>query len=59
MKIGFSRYHPTVICVGKVIRVKRHLDSCIIGYAVELTEIEEQKKKVIIKALEIVEFKKL
>ncbi len=38
LKICFSRSYPTIICVGRVIRVKRLLDSCIFGYAIEFTE---------------------
>ncbi len=53
LKIDFSRSYPTIICVGKVIRVKRHLNTCIIGHSIEFTEIDEQIKKMINKSLEI------
>ncbi len=53
LRIGFYRYDPTIICVGKVIRVKRHLGTCITGYSIEFTEIDEQIKKLINKNLEI------
>ncbi len=55
LKIGFSRSYSTIICVGKVIRAKRHLDASKIGYAIEFTEINEQLKKLINKSLEITE----
>ena len=51
LKIGFSRSDPTIICVGKVIRAKRQLDTSIIGYAIEFTEINEQLNKMINKSL--------
>ena len=53
LEISFSSLRPAKICVGKVIRVKRHLNTCTIGYSIEYTEIDEQKKKVINKNLEI------
>ncbi len=54
--IGCSHSYPTVICVGKVIRTKRHSDVSKIGYAIEFTEINEQLKKLINKGLEITEW---
>jgi hypothetical protein len=45
LKIGFSRSYPTIICVGKVIRVPKHQVPIINGYAVEFTEIDEQINK--------------
>ncbi len=45
LKIGFSLSHPSIICVGRVIRVKRHPVISMNGYSVELTEIDEQIKK--------------
>jgi len=56
LKIVFSHSHPSIICVGRVIRVKRHLDICIIGYTIEFTEIDEQIKIMINKRLEITEW---
>ncbi len=53
LKIDFSRSYPTIICAGKVIRVKRHLNTCIIGHSIEFTEIDEQIKQMINKSLEI------
>ena len=58
LKIDFSRSHPSIICVGRVIRVKRHLDTCILGYTIEFTEIDEQIKIMINKRLEIAEWQK-
>ncbi len=51
LKIGFSHYYPTIICVGKVIRAKRHPAISINGYSIEFTEINEQLKKMINKSL--------
>ncbi len=47
LNIGFSRSYPTIICVGKVIRMTKHPVTSINGYAVEFTEIDEQIKKMI------------
>jgi len=47
LKIGFSRSHPSIICVGKVVRVTKHPVTSINGYAVEFTEIDEQIRKMI------------
>jgi len=46
-KIGFSLSHPSIICVGKIIRAKRHLDTSIIGFAIEFTQIAEHARKAI------------
>ena len=56
LEIDFSLVHPSIRCVGSVIRVKRHLDASKIGYAVEFTEIDEQFRKRINKTLEITEW---
>ena len=45
LRVGFSLSHPSIKCVGRVIRAKRHLDTSIIGFAIEFTEIDEQIKK--------------
>jgi c-di-GMP-binding flagellar brake protein YcgR len=55
LKIGFSRSHPSIICVGKVVRVTKHPVTSINGYAVEFTEIDEQIKKRINKSIEMTE----
>jgi hypothetical protein len=47
LKIGFSLSHPAIICVGSVIRAKRHLDTTIFGFAIKFTEINEQIKNMI------------
>jgi hypothetical protein len=47
LKIGFSLSHPSILCVGKVIRAKRHLDTSIIGFAIQFTVIDEHIKEVI------------
>ncbi len=58
LKIGFSRSHPSIICVGKVIRVTKHQATSINGYAVEFTEIDEQIKERIKKSLEMRELQR-
>jgi c-di-GMP-binding flagellar brake protein YcgR len=55
LKIGFYHYYPTIICVGKVIRMTKHPATSINGYSVEFTEIDEQIRKMINKNLEITE----
>tara|TARA_B100000315_G_C14142986_1_gene392159 strand:- start:82 stop:432 length:351 start_codon:yes stop_codon:yes gene_type:complete len=47
IKIGFSPSHPSIICVGRVIRMKRDPDTPAIGFAIEFTEINKQIRKVI------------
>ncbi len=47
VKIDFSNSHPDILCVGRVIRAKKHFDNSIIGFAIEFTEINEQIKEVI------------
>ncbi len=56
LKIGVSRSHPYIICVGKVIRAKRYPAISIYGYSIEFTETNEQLKKMINKGLEITEW---
>ncbi|MBC8550241.1 MAG: PilZ domain-containing protein [Candidatus Brocadiales bacterium] len=51
LRVGFSFSHPSIKCVGRVIRAKRHLDTSIIGFAIEFTEINEQIKKEICKTV--------
>jgi hypothetical protein len=53
LKIGVSRSHPYIICVGKVARAKRYPAISIYGYSIEFAEINEQIKKMINKSLEI------
>ncbi len=47
LKIGFSISQPSIICVGRVIRMKRHLETSAIGFAIEFTEANKQIKNVI------------
>ncbi len=56
LEIGFSHLFPPVICVGRVIRTKRHLDASKTGYAIEFTETSELMKVMISKSLEIAEW---
>ncbi len=53
LKIGFSYTHPSIICVGKIIRTKRHLDTSIIGLAIQFTEIDEHLVEAINTKIEI------
>jgi hypothetical protein len=41
LKIGFSYTHPSMICIGRIIRAKQHLDTSIIGFAIQFTEIDK------------------
>ncbi len=47
LKIGFSYTHPSIICVGKIIRAQRYLDTSIIGFAIQFTEIDDHIIEVI------------
>ncbi len=52
LKIDILKSTPTINCVGKVTRIDHsHLHS-ILSIATEFTEIEEQEKEVISKAIE-------
>ncbi|MCP4265106.1 MAG: PilZ domain-containing protein [Candidatus Brocadiaceae bacterium] len=41
LKIGFSLTHPSIICVGRIIRVKKHLRTSIASFAIQFTEIDK------------------
>ena len=45
LKIGFSTTTPSIKCIGKVVRVKRHLDTFIFGIGIEFTRIDEHIKE--------------
>ncbi len=47
LKISFSRSCPTIICVGRVVRVKKHLGAFLFSIAIVFTEIDERIKEVI------------
>ncbi len=47
LKISFSLAHPSIICVGRIIRVKKHLDTSITSFAIQFTEIDKHIVKVI------------
>ncbi|MBC8548833.1 MAG: PilZ domain-containing protein [Candidatus Brocadiales bacterium] len=47
LKIGFSRSHPSLICVGKVVRMKRRLGTSTFGFAIKFTEVDDQAKIII------------
>ncbi len=47
LKIGLSHDHPSIACVGKVVRTKRHLDTSVVGFAIQFTEIDEHVVEVI------------
>ncbi len=55
LNIDFSHFHPSnpsIVCVGKIIRMKKLMDTSTIGFAIEFTEINEQTKKIISKIVE-------
>ncbi len=47
LKIGFSPSHPSIISVGRVIRMKRAPDTPKTAFAIKFTEINKQIRKVI------------
>jgi len=51
LKIGFSPSRPSIICVGRVIRMKGDPDTPAIGFAIEFTEINKQIREVINKII--------
>ncbi len=55
LKIDFSHFHPShpsIICIGKITRMRTHMDTSTIGFAIKFTEIDEQDKKVISNIIE-------
>ncbi len=56
LEIGFSHLFSPVICVGRVIRVKSHLDTSKTSYAIEFNEISELMKVMISKSLELADW---
>ncbi len=42
LKLGISHDHPLIICAGKIVRTKRHLDTSVVGFGIQFTEIDEQ-----------------
>ncbi len=47
LKIGLSHDHTSIACVGKVVRTKRHLDTSVVSFAIQFTEIDEHVVEVI------------
>lgn len=47
LKIGFSTSIPSIKCVGRVVRVKRHLSTSIFGIAIEFTKIAGNIKEIL------------
>jgi len=47
LKIGFSYTHPSIICVGKIIRTNKHLNTSINGLAIQFIEIDDHIIEVI------------
>ena len=41
LKICFYPVHPSIICIGKVIRAKRHMDTSIVGFGIQFSEINK------------------
>ncbi len=52
LRISFSTSTPPVKCVGKVARVKKHLNTFIYGIVTEFTETNERIKEMINKTAE-------
>lgn len=52
LNIDFSHSHPSIMCVGKIIRMRKHMDTSTMGFAIEFTEIDEQAKKLLGKIIE-------
>jgi hypothetical protein len=52
LKISFSKSTPPIKCVGKVARVKKHLNTLIFGIVTEFTEADEHIKEMINKTAE-------
>ncbi len=47
LRIGFLSLLPSQICVGRVVRVKKHLGTFLFSIAIAFTEIDERIKEVI------------
>ncbi len=47
LRIGFSRSCPATICVGRVVRVKKHLGTFLFSIVIAFTEIDERIKEMI------------
>jgi len=45
----FHPFHPSIICVGKITRMGRLMDTSTYGFAIEFTEIDEHAKRIISK----------
>ncbi len=41
LKIDLSRGHCSIICTGKIVREKRIMDTSVVGFGIEFTEIDE------------------
>ncbi len=52
LKIGLSYDHPSIICAGIIVRAKRHLDTSVIGFGIQFTEIDEHIVEVINSTIE-------
>ena len=47
LRIGFLSFLPSQICVGRVVRVKKHLDTFLFSIVIAFTEIDERIKEMI------------
>ncbi len=47
LRIGFLSFLPSQICVGRVVREKKHLGTFLFSIAIAFTEIDERIKEVI------------
>jgi len=52
LKIGLSHSHPSIICIGRIIRAKRQPGTSVIGFAIQFTEIDKHSVEVINNAIE-------
>ncbi len=41
LRISLSRGHCSIICAGKIVRAKRIMDTSVVGFAIEFTEIDK------------------
>ncbi len=52
LNIDVSKSTPTINCVGKIIRIDKTRHTSMFGIAIKFTEIGEQEKELISKAIE-------
>ena len=47
LRIGFSHSYPATICVGRVVRVNKHLGAFLFIIVITFTEIDERLKEIL------------